>query len=48
VGFTAYQQGDYRKALGLWERLLKLLPAEDPGREQLKQAIASARAKLGR
>jgi cytochrome c-type biogenesis protein CcmH len=48
MGFTAYQQGDYRKALGLWERLLKLLPAEDPGREQLAQAIASAREKLRR
>jgi len=45
MGFTAYQQGDYRKALVLWERLLKLLPAEDPGHEHLKQAIASAREK---
>jgi len=48
LGFTAYQQGDYRQALGLWERLLKLLPAEDPGREHLKQAIASAREKQRR
>jgi cytochrome c-type biogenesis protein CcmH len=48
LGFTAYQQGDYRKALGLWERLLRLLPAEDPGREHLKQAIASAREKQRR
>lgn len=48
LGFTAYQQGDFRKALALWERLLKLLPAEDPGREQLKQAIASAREKQRR
>jgi cytochrome c-type biogenesis protein CcmH len=48
LGFTAYQQGDFRKALGLWERLLKLLPAEDPGREHLKQAIDSAREKQRR
>ena len=48
MGFTAYQQGDYRQALSLWERLLKLLPAEDPGREQLTQAIASAREKSRR
>lgn len=48
LGFTAYQQGDYRQALSLWERLLKLLPAEDPGREQLKLAIASAREKQRR
>ena len=48
LGFTAYQQGDYRNAVGLWERLFKLLPAADPGREQLKQAIASAREKQRR
>jgi cytochrome c-type biogenesis protein CcmH len=48
LGFTAYQQGDYRKAIGQWERLLKLLPAEDPGREHLKQAISSAREKQRR
>ena len=40
--------GDYRKALNLWERLLKQLPAEDPGREHLKQAIDSAREKQRR
>jgi cytochrome c-type biogenesis protein CcmH len=48
LGFAAYQQGDFRKAQGLWERLLKLLPAEDPGRENVKQAIASAREKQRR
>lgn len=48
LGFSAYQQGDFRKALVMWERLIKLLPAEDPGREQLKQAIASAREKQRR
>src|SRR3970040_830164 len=35
LGFSAYQQGDYRQAIILWERLLKLLPVEDPGREHL-------------
>lgn len=48
LGFSAYQQGDYRKALVMWERLIKLLPAQDPGREQLQQAIASAREKQRR
>jgi cytochrome c-type biogenesis protein CcmH len=48
MGFKAYQGGDYRKAQALWERLLKLLPAEDPGHEHLKQAIASAREKQRR
>lgn len=48
IGFAAYQKGDYRKALTFWERLLKLLPAEDPGHQQLQQAIASAREKARR
>jgi len=48
LGFAAYQQGEFRKATGFWERLLKLLPPEDPGREHLQQAIASARTKGGR
>ena len=48
LGFSAYQQADYRKAISLWERLLKLLPAQDPGRQQLQQAIASARQKAAR
>lgn len=48
LGLSAYQQGDFRKAVGLWERLLKLLPAEDPGRQHLQQAIASARQKISR
>jgi len=48
LGFAAYQQGEFRKAQGLWERLLKFLPAEDPGREHVKQAIASAREKQRR
>lgn len=46
LGFSAYQEGDYRKAVGLWERLLKLLPAQDPGRQHLQQAIASARQNM--
>jgi cytochrome c-type biogenesis protein CcmH len=48
LGFAAYQQGEFRKAIGYWERLLKLLPPEDPGRQHLQQAIASARAQAGR
>jgi cytochrome c-type biogenesis protein CcmH len=45
MGFAAYQRGDYRQALVHWEKLLTLLPAEDPGRDGLKQAIAGARSK---
>ena len=45
LGFASYQQGQFRQTLSYWERLLKLLPPQDPGREHLKQAIASARTK---
>ena len=48
LGFMAFQEGDYRKAVNQWERLLKLLPAEDPGRQHLQQAIDSARQKARR
>lgn len=48
LGFSAYQQGDFRKAVSQWERLLKLLPAQDPGRQHLQQAIDSARQKISR
>lgn len=48
LGFAAYQQGDARKAVSLWERLLKQLPAEDPARQHLMQAINSARSRIQR
>lgn len=48
LGFSAYQQGDFRKAVAQWERLLKLLPAQDPGRQHLQQAIDGARQKISR
>lgn len=46
LGFSAHQRGDYRTAIRHWERLLKLLPVDDPGRRHLQQAIASAREKV--
>lgn len=48
LGLAAYQKGDYRQSLSHWERLLRLLPPEEPGRAHLNQAIASARAKVRR
>ena len=33
AGSAAYQAGDYKKAIGYWEKLLKLLP---PGSEELR------------
>lgn len=37
AGTAAYQAGDYQKAMGQWEKLLKLLPA---GSEELKTITA--------
>jgi cytochrome c-type biogenesis protein CcmH len=45
LGFMAFEQGDFRGAVNQWERLLNLLPAEDPGRQHVQQAIDSARQK---
>lgn len=45
LGFAAYQQGDSKKAIGLWERLKKQLPAESPEAEHLRSIIAKAREK---
>jgi cytochrome c-type biogenesis protein CcmH len=45
LGFAAYQQGDGKKAIGLWERLIKQLPAESAEAEHLRSIIAKAREK---
>jgi cytochrome c-type biogenesis protein CcmH len=45
LGLVAYQKGDYREALNLWERLLKTLPADHPTAGQLRDAIANAKEK---
>ena len=47
LGFAAYQQADSKKAIGLWERLLKQLPAESAEAEHLRTIIAKARSKPG-
>jgi len=45
LGFAAYQQGDSKKAAGLWERLLKQLPAQSAEAEHLRNIIAKAHEK---
>jgi len=42
LGFAAYQQGDGKKAIDLWERLKKQLPAESAEAEHLRTIIAKA------
>ncbi len=46
LGLVAYQQGDFRTALGHWERLLERLPPQDPTAEQLRRVVEKARAQV--
>ena len=48
LGFAAHQQGDYRKALGYWDTLLKGLPADSQEGEHLRQIVEKTRAKVGK
>lgn len=44
LAFNAFEQGDYRQAIGAWQVMLKLLPADDQRIEVLKRSIAQAKA----
>lgn len=44
LGLAAYQKGDYQKAVGYWERMLKLVPPQGNTAKELRAAIAKARA----
>lgn len=48
MGFAALQKGETGKTLMYWERLLKLLPPGDTGREPLQQAIQGVRSRAKR
>lgn len=43
LGFAAHQKGDFKQALGYWERLLKSLPADSPEAEHMRAIIAKIR-----
>ncbi|MHB8534688.1 MAG: tetratricopeptide repeat protein [Sulfuricaulis sp.] len=46
LGFAAYQKNDYQQALGLWERLMKRLPADSNEATHLRLIIDKTRVKL--
>ncbi len=48
LGFAAYQKADYKKALNLWERLLKGLPADSREAEHLRLIVGKTRDQLGK
>ena len=46
LGLAAFQKGDYKHALGLWEQLLKALPADSPEADHLRRIVSKTREKL--
>jgi cytochrome c-type biogenesis protein CcmH len=46
-GQAAYQSGDYKKAIGHWEKVLTVLPPNSPDVELVKSEITDAKTKLG-
>jgi cytochrome c-type biogenesis protein CcmH/NrfG len=47
LGFAAYQNGDYKQALGQWERLLIAMPPGSQEAEHLRLIVNKTREKLG-
>ncbi|AVJ18658.1 c-type cytochrome biogenesis protein CcmI [Serratia rhizosphaerae] len=47
LAFNAFEQGDYRQAIGAWQVMLKLLPADDRRAEVLKRSIEQAKVQAG-
>jgi cytochrome c-type biogenesis protein CcmH len=48
LGLAAFQKGDYQQALGLWEQLLKALPADSKEAEHLRRIVSKTREKMGK
>jgi cytochrome c-type biogenesis protein CcmH len=46
-GILAYQQGDFRSALGRWEKVQAMLPPQSSELESVSSAVDDARKKLG-
>ncbi|CAI0699877.1 c-type cytochrome biogenesis protein CcmI [Serratia entomophila] len=47
LAFNAFEQGDFKRAIGAWQVMLKLLPANDPRAEVIARSIAQAKAQSG-
>ncbi|MGY0158498.1 c-type cytochrome biogenesis protein CcmI [Edwardsiella tarda] len=47
LAFNAFEQGEYRQAIGAWEMMLKLLPPDDRRRDMIERSIAQARVQAG-
>ncbi|AYC32566.1 c-type cytochrome biogenesis protein CcmI [Pseudomonas cavernae] len=47
LGIAAFESQRYKDAIGFWERLIAVLPAEDPSRAAIQGGVERARAKVG-
>jgi len=47
LGIAAYEAGQFQKAIGHWQQLVAVLPAEDPSRQAIQGGIDRAREQLG-
>lgn len=47
IGIAAFEQGDYRAAVDYWQRLLAVLPPQDPTRDAIKSGIQTATERGG-
>lgn len=47
LAFNAFEQGEFRQAIGAWEMMLKLLPPDDRRRDMIERSIAQARVQAG-
>ncbi|CAI2467977.1 c-type cytochrome biogenesis protein CcmI [Serratia plymuthica] len=47
LAFNAFEQGDFKQAIGAWQVMLKLLPDNDQRTEVLKRSIAQAKSQAG-
>ncbi|MFL9812375.1 c-type cytochrome biogenesis protein CcmI [Stutzerimonas sp. VN223-3] len=47
LGIAAFENERFEEAIGFWERLVAILPAQDPSRQAIESGIARARKQLG-
>ncbi|UVE16336.1 c-type cytochrome biogenesis protein CcmI [Pseudomonas sp. LS44] len=47
LGIGAFEEQRYNDAIGYWERLIAVLPADDPSRAAIQGGVERARGKLG-
>lgn len=47
LAFNAFEQGDFKQAIGAWEVMLKLLPVGDSRVDVIKRSIQQAQSQIG-